>query len=181
MWNKAENVSFNPKLRFALDTHMKCPFCFLPASLIWSEKYYSQLSKIGSENFSIMSNELLNHLPTWYSSTVSFKNIFEMFHFCWRYGILWGMELLWFSCTLKLQKFWEFKWISNNFLDKHVEVTFKPSIECFLVLLSGLHILHILFALEHSSVLLVRYRLVAISFPELEISSDIPTQGFLSL
>lgn len=52
------------------------PISFLPASLIWSEKYYSQLSKIGSENFFLMSGE--NHLPTQYSSTVSFKNIFEI-------------------------------------------------------------------------------------------------------
>lgn len=36
--------------------------------------------------------------------------------------------------------------------------------------------LYVVFTLEHSFVLLIRYRLVAISSPELKILSDIHTQ-----
>jgi len=45
--------------------------------------------------------------------------------------------------------------MSNNFLDKHLEVIFNQD-ESFLVLLSEVHILHLGLALEHSFVLLIR-------------------------
>lgn len=73
------------------------------------------------------------YLPTTYS--VLFKSFFQEYFlnvsFLMDIRIPGGMELFWFSCIIKLQKFWKFKGILNNFLDKHADVIFIQSVFLF--------------------------------------------------